>query len=96
MGAMDKVVLIILDTNGNGQEKFAGMAKPGGIGSPLSSLREFGNQLDACLPKFEPGFRSRKKNNYKDHVLKAIRARDWGISNDGWTCIKACWIIRSV
>jgi len=38
MGAMDKIVLIILDTNGNGQEKFAGMAKPGGIGSPLSFL----------------------------------------------------------
>nr|MBO2483343.1 hypothetical protein [Bacillaceae bacterium] len=69
---------------------------PGELEVHFLSLREFGNQLDACLPKFEPGFRSRKKNNYKDHVLKAIRARDWGISNDGWTCIKACWMIRSV
>ncbi|KYD21048.1 hypothetical protein B4135_1688 [Caldibacillus debilis] len=48
--------MIFRKTNENEQEKFAGMAKPGGIGSPLSSLREFGNQLDACLPKFDRVF----------------------------------------
>jgi len=57
MEAADKIIyLIIRKKNENGQEKFAGMAKPGGIGSPLSSLREFGNQLDACLPKFDRVF----------------------------------------
>jgi len=39
MEAADKIIyLIIRKKNENGQEKFAGMAKPGGIGSPLSFL----------------------------------------------------------
>jgi len=39
MEAADKIIyLIIRKKNENGQEKFTGLAKPGGIGSPLSFL----------------------------------------------------------